>query len=416
MSPLNPHASREPGDAPRLDFADIIQRLVDLGGSDLHVKAGNRPLIRIHGVLQWLDEDAPALLPSDTEELLHDLLPETKIAQFESDHEIDFSYTVRNLARFRVNAYLQRGTISIIFRVVPFNVRSIADLGLPPVIGELAEEERGIVLVTGATGSGKSATMAAMVRHINERMFKHIVCVEDPIEYVHVDQRSSVDQREVGSDTESFRTALRRVMRQDPDVIVIGEIRDEQTARTAMSAAETGHLVLGTLHTLDAPESINRLIDLFPADQERQVRSMLAGTVRGIVSQRLVPAIDEGSRVAVCEVLRATGRVHDMIMDSEQTARLTDVIAQGEYYEMQTFDQALYAAVKRGAVDLDEAVRHASKPADLKLLVATEGHLSTTMDDVERANGSPAGDEQEPDDAPSAASEAPAVASVPPPG
>ncbi len=366
------------------EFADALEGLLASGGSDLHLKAGNKPLVRIEGKLGWLDEDAPVLDPHHTEEVLHDLLPEARVAEFENKHEIDFAYAVPGMARFRVNAYKQRGAVSLVLRVVPQWVRSIPELGLPDVVRRLAEEERGIVLVTGTTGSGKSTTLAAMINQINEVACKHIVSVEDPIEYLHTDRKCSIDQREVGTDTDSFGTALRRVLRQDPDVILIGEMRDEETVRTALSAAETGHLVLSTLHTLDAVETVNRIVEFFLPHERQQVRATLAGCLKGIVSQRLVPAAEGDGRVPICEVLTTTGRVHDMVVDPEETGRLADVIAEGEYYGMQTFDQALYQALKAGSVAMEDALKAATQPHDLKLLVAAEGSRGTTMDDVAR--------------------------------
>ena len=242
---------------------------------------------------------------------------------------------------------------------------TIAQLGLPEVVRDLAEQPRGIVVVTGTTGSGKSTTLAAMVDHVNTTMARHIVTIEDPIEFLHADKRSVINQREIGSDTDSFERALRRVLRQDPDIILIGEMRDEETVRTALSAAETGHLVLSTLHTADAAETVNRIIDFFPPHQHRQVRSMLAGTLRGVISQRLVPAT-AGGRVAALEVLRTTGRIRDAIIDPDQTMRLTQMIAEGAYYGMQTFDQALFAHVKAGRVTRDDALAIASSPQDFK--------------------------------------------------
>ena len=238
-----------------------------------------------------------------------------------------------------------------------------------------------MLLVTGTTGSGKSTTLAAMIDHVNEHFAKHVVTIEDPIEFLHRDKRSAVNQREVGNDTASFTRALRRVLRQDPDVILIGEMRDEETVRTALSAAETGHLVLSTVHTIDAGETVNRIIDFFPPHHHGQVRSMLGGTLRGIVSQRLVRGRD-GGRVATCEVLRTTGRVRDAIVDPAQTSRLGDIVADGAYYGMQTFDQALLAHVKAGRVDEEEALRAATSPHDLKLLLASDGRRGTTMDDL----------------------------------
>ena len=270
----------------------------------------------------------------------------------------------------------------MVFRMVPHAIRSLEDLGLPDVIRRLAEEERGLILVNGTTGSGKSTTLAAIIEHINGIAYRHIVTIEDPIEYLHRDRKSAIDQREVGSDTASFATALRRVMRQDPDVILIGEMRDETTVRTALAAAETGHLVLSTVHALDAGETVNRILDFFPAAQHQQVRAMLAGTLKGIISQRLVPRADGCGRIAITEILTATGRVHDLIIDGERTGELADVIEQGGYYGMQTFDQALYNAVQTGDVTIDEAMHYAARPHDLKLLLATQGHLHTSMADV----------------------------------
>jgi len=251
-------------------------------------------------------------------------------------------------------------------------------------VRELADEERGIVLLTGTTGSGKSTTLAAMIDHMNYTTSKHIVTIEDPIEFVHTDKRSAINQREVGMDTASFKRALRRVLRQDPDVILVGEMRDEETVQTALSAAETGHLVLSTIHTVDATESINRMLDFFPPHQHAQARSMIAGTIKGVISQRLVPGAD-GGRVAVCEILRMTGRVRDMIIDPAQTGKLVEVITSGGYYGMQTFDQALFGHVKAGRVTFEDAMRVASSPHDFKLLMQADGRRGTTMDDVANA-------------------------------
>jgi len=241
------------------------------------------------------------------------------------------------------------------------------------------------VLRTGTTGSGKSTTLAAMIDHINSTMAKHVMTIEDPIEFLHNDKRSALNQREIGQDTESFKKALRRVLRQDPDVILIGEMRDEETVHTALSAAETGHLVFSTVHTVDAAETVNRLIDFFPPHMHQQVRAMLAGTLKGVVSQRLVPAAEGRGRVAVCEVLRMTGRVRDMIMDPEQTGQLNEIIREGGYYGMQTFDQALFGHLKAGRVMMEQAMIAASTPHDFKLLVAADGRRGTTMDDLTQA-------------------------------
>jgi twitching motility protein PilT len=366
------------------DVTGALRELVNKEGSDLHVKAGSAPLFRVNGELT-LDPRAGQLSPADTECALKTLLSdEAKLDEFAHEHEVDFAYEIEGVARFRVNAFQQRGLISMACRAIPHRVSSIEELSLPSVVTELAEEERGIVLLTGTTGSGKSTTLAAMIDHMNFTMSKHIVTIEDPIEFLHSDKRSAINQREVGMDTASFKRALRRVLRQDPDVILIGEMRDEETVQTALSAAETGHLVLSTIHTVDATESINRLLDFFPPHQHAQARSMIAGTIKGVISQRLVPGAD-GGRVAVCEILRTTGRVRDMITDPAQTGKLIEVIMSGGYYGMQTFDQALFGHVKAGRVTFEDAMRVSSHPHDFKLLMQADGRLGTTMDDVASA-------------------------------
>jgi twitching motility protein PilT len=365
-----------------LDINACLRHLVQVGGSDLHLKVPSPPLVRLDGELTPIP-GAERLTPQDTEHALFQMLEaKDKLEEFAEEREVDFAYAMESVGRFRVNAFHQRGSVSIVCRAIPFSIRTVDELALPPVIRELAEEERGIILVTGTTGSGKSTTLAAMIDHMNESFSKHIVTIEDPIEFLHRDKRSILNQREVGSDTHSFKRALRRVLRQDPDVILIGEMRDEETVHTALSAAETGHLVLSTVHTVDAPETINRIIDFFPPHMHQQVRAMLAGTLKGVVSQRLVRSTD-GGRVATCEVLRMTGRVRDMIMDPAQTGKLTEGIADGAYYGMQTFDQALFDHVKGGRVHVDEAVRAATSPHDFKLLLAADGRRGTTMDDLQ---------------------------------
>jgi twitching motility protein PilT len=359
------------------DLHEALRYVVRKEGSDLHLKVGSRPIARIHGQLQPIDE-YELLVQADTERVLHEMLSDPeKLSEFSRDHEVDFAYAVEGLARFRVNAFQQRGSISIVARVIPFAVRTIDELGLPPVMSELADEERGLILLTGTTGSGKSTTLAAMIDQINETKSRHIVTIEDPIEYLHTDRNSIINQREVGMDTESFRRAMRRVLRQDPDVILIGEMRDEETVRSALSAAETGHLVLSTVHTLDAAETVNRIIDFFPLHEQSQARAMLAGTLKGVVSQRLVQTPERDGRVAVCEILRMTGRVRDMIME-------------GEYYGMQTFDQALLSHYQAGRVSMEDALRVATSPHDFKLLVSAEGRTATSMDDiVDRSSAGP---------------------------
>ncbi len=366
------------------DVESALRELVAKEGSDLHLKAGSKPLFRVHGHLAP-DENAPVLDAQDTERAMRTIVTdEGKLEEFEREREVDFSFEIPDVARYRVNAFQQRGLISMACRAIPHRISTIEELVLPEVVRDLAEEERGIVLLTGTTGSGKSTTLAAMIDHMNTTMSKHVVTIEDPIEFVHEDKLSVINQREVGMDTASFQRALRRVLRQDPDVILVGEMRDEETVRTALSAAETGHLVLSTIHTVDAVESINRMLDFFPPHQHSQARSMIAGTIKGVISQRLVPSAS-GGRVAACEILRMTGRVRDMIVDPTQTGKLSEVISSGSYYGMQTFDQALFGHVKGGLVTFEEAIKVASSPHDFKLLMQADGKQGTTMADVAAA-------------------------------
>ena len=362
----------------------------DSGSSDLHVKVPSPPMVRTHGELAAIP-GAADLTPDDTEAALRHICKDPALlAEFERCGEADFSYSIPGVSRYRVNAFRQRGSVSIACRAIPFTIRSIEDLGLPPVIQTLAAEPRGIVRLTGTTGSGKSTTLAAMVDHINSTQARHIITLEDPIEYLHRDKTSIVNQREIGQDTESFGRAMRRVLRQDPDVILIGEMRDEETVRTALSAAETGHLVLSTLHTLDATETVNRIIDFFPPHLQQQARVMLSATLRGVVGQRLVKSARGAARVAVCEVLVATGRVQDLILNPQETGRLTEVIAEGEYYGMQTYDQALLHHVMAGNVDRDVAFEAASSPHDFKLMLEARGQRSSGIEQVMNEEPEPA--------------------------
>jgi twitching motility protein PilT len=364
------------------DIDQALMRVIETEGSDLHLKVPSKPVIRRHGTLEPIP-GSEALKPADTERVFHHMLQEeAKLEEFRSDREVDFSYGLPGVARFRVNAFVQRTSISLVCRAIPFQVKSVEELQLPPVINDLADEERGLVLLTGTTGSGKSTTLAAIIDRINSNYPKHIVTIEDPVEFLHRDKLSIINQREVGEDTTSFARALRRVLRQDPDVILIGEMRDEETVRTALSAAETGHLVLSTIHTVDASESVNRIIDFFPQVEQRQARAMLAGTLKGVVSQRLVQRPSGEGRVATCEILRMTGRVRDMILNQDETGKLPEVIAEGGYYGMQTFDQALLGHVQNGFVSMEEALKAATHPHDFKLLVSSGGQRSTSVESL----------------------------------
>jgi twitching motility protein PilT len=365
------------------DIDTALRTLIEREGSDLHIKVGAPPIARMHGELAHLEGYQP-LVPEDSEQAFRAMAEERSVNEFEADGEADFSYSIKGLARFRVNTFKQRGTISIVCRAIPFKIRSVEELGLPEVVTSLAEESRGIILVTGTTGSGKSTTLAAMIDHINETRARHIITLEDPIEYLHADKRSIVNQREVGSDTVGFGRAMRRVLRQDPDVILIGEMRDEETVRTALSAAETGHLVLSTLHTLDAPETINRILDFFPPHLQQQARVMLATTLAGVISQRLVPGLS-GGRVPVAEILVATGRIKDLILSPEETGKISEAIAEGSYYGMQTFDQDLLGHVSAGRISEEVAYETATSPHDFKLMLAAGGQRASGIEQLSSA-------------------------------
>jgi twitching motility protein PilT len=364
------------------DIDKALRTLVEREGSDLHLKVGSPPIARMHGELVPL-EGFGALAAEDAQQALQHIAEQRSLDEFAEDGEADFSYAVPDLSRFRVNAFKQRGAISIVCRAIPFEIRSIEELGLPDVVRNLAEEQRGIVLVTGTTGSGKSTTLAAMIDHINRTRANHIVTLEDPIEYLHEDKTSIVNQREVGADTKSFGRAMRRVLRQDPDVILIGEMRDEETVRTALSAAETGHLVFSTVHTLDATETVNRIIDFFPPHLQHQARVMLASTLRGAIAQRLVPDITGEGRVPASEILVVTGRVQDLILNPDETGKITEVIAEGEYYGMRTFDQSLLKYTMEGKIAEAVAMDYASSPHDFKLMLSSGGERASGIEQLQ---------------------------------
>jgi twitching motility protein PilT len=365
------------------DIDSALRTLVEREGSDLHIKVDSPPIARMHGELIPL-EGFGVLAAEDTQAAFQEIAEPRSLGEFEEDGEADFSYALEGVSRFRVNVFKQRGSISIVCRAIPFEIRSIDDLGLPDVVRSLAEEARGIVLVTGTTGSGKSTTLAAMIDHINRTRARHIITLEDPIEYLHADKTSIVNQREVGSDTKGFGRAMRRVLRQDPDVILIGEMRDEETVRTALSAAETGHLVLSTVHTLDATETINRIIDFFPPHLQQQARVMLAATLRGAIAQRLVPDITGEGRVPASEVLVVTGRVQDLILNPEDTGKITEVISEGEYYGMRTFDQSLLTYTMEGRISEETALDYASSPHDFKLMLAARGQRASGLEQLDQ--------------------------------
>jgi twitching motility protein PilT len=355
-----------------MNLDTILAEAVRLGASDVHLKLGRPPMVRIDGEIAPVP-GTEVLTEPDLETFLRTVTAPVphRYEQFNESGDADLAYAVEGLPRFRVNVLRQRGSISLVLRVIPKLVQGFADLGLPPAIERLAEEHRGLVLVTGATGSGKTTTLAAVVDHVNRTRQSHIVTIEDPIEILHDDRASIVNQREVGIDTESFGQALRRALRQDPDTILIGELRDAETAQTALQAAESGHLVLSTLHTIDAAETVSRIIEFFPEAKQAQIRSIMAGVLRGVVAQRLLPSV-QGGRVAVVELMITNARIADLIREGKPE-EITDAIAEGDYFGMQTFQQALIAAVVRGDVDQDVAANAASNRHDF--LVALEREL-----------------------------------------
>lgn len=345
--------------------------MVQREASDLHLKAGSPPIIRVNGELYEMDEEA--LAPEDMKEYAATLMNDKQIAIFSEQNEIDFAYGVKGVGRFRVNIFRQRGSISVAMRQVVGKIPSFEDLMLPPILKKIALEPRGMILVTGTTGSGKTTTLASMIDYINNHVRRHIVTIEDPIEILHRDNMSVINQREVGIDTRSYSTALRYILRQDPDVIFIGEMRDLETVRTAITAAQTGHLVLSTLHTIDVSETVNRIIDFFPLHQQKQVRILLAGALRGVVSQRLLPRANGEGRVPAVEIMIMTKRIRDLVLEPEHTHKLEEALREGDYYGMQTFDQSLLNLYKDGLVSLQDAALVASSPHDFKLMAQQAG-------------------------------------------
>ncbi len=352
-----------------MDVNELLRAAHEQGASDLHLKVGSYPILRVNGELTPLSSEK-RLGQEDTLKIAFAVMSPGQREIFKKRNDIDLAYSVPGLGRFRCNIFIQRGTVGLVFRVIPMRIPTIEELLLPDIIKKISAESRGLILVTGTTGSGKSTTLAAIIDNINTGKTDHIMTIEDPIEYLHRDKRSIVNQREIGSDTESFSKALRAALRQDPDVILVGEMRDFETIQTALTAAETGHLVLSTLHTIDATETINRIISVFPPYQHKQVRIQLASVLKAIISMRLVPKADGKGRVPAVEVLIATATIKDCILDPDKTKSITDVIAQGTiHYGMQTFDQSLFSLYKSGLITYEEALRRASNPDDFALKV-----------------------------------------------
>jgi twitching motility protein PilT len=355
-----------------LSIHDLLQMVHDRGASDLHLKAGRPPLLRLHGDILPV-EDQPVLEIEDVMGYVFAMINSGQRASLERDRELDFSFYLRGVARFRGNAFFQKGAVGAVFRLIPAKVPTLEDLGLAPILKEIVQRRQGFFLVTGPTGSGKTTTLAALLNHINETQPVHIVTLEDPIEYVFEDKKAVINQREIGTDTHDFAQGLRRALRQDPDVILIGELRDPETMTTAMNAAETGHLVLGTLHTNDAKQTIDRIIDTFPPEQQNQVRLQLAKCLLGVVAQRLVRRATGEGRIALQEIMINTPTVQKLIEDNKIGALGKAIEDSAEYYKMQSFNQALLAALARDQITLEEALSYSPNPNDLKIRLQTEG-------------------------------------------
>jgi twitching motility protein PilT len=358
-------------DTAAFSIDDLLEHMVALGASDLHVTTGSQPVIRLNGRLERIEE-FPRLTPEDTQRILYRILSTEQQKHLEINRQIDVSHSIPGLARFRVNVYFQRESLGAAFRMIPTDLKTLEDLGLPPQLHELAKKPRGLVLVTGPTGSGKSTTLAAVIDEINRTRDDHIMTIEDPIEFLHRHKRSLVNQREIGPDATSFGEALRGALRQDPDVILLGEMRDLETISTALTAAETGHLVFATLHTQDAPSTIDRLIDVFPAAQQEQVRVQIASTIQGVVTQTLVPTIDGSARVAACEILLPDDAVRNLIRQAK-VEQIYSVMQTGSNKGMQTLEQALVDLVSRGIITKEIAISRSSRPDQLLGLLQRSG-------------------------------------------
>ena len=360
-----------------MELNEMLTIAVKARGSDIHIKTGMPPVVRIDGKLRAIP-NAERLTADNVMTMALGIMNDRQQKQFDENYEVDLAYGVPGLGRFRVSVFAQRGTIAMVFRAIPFGIPSLESLNLPPILKKLSLEERGLILVTGTTGSGKSTTLAAMVDYINDNRTCNIITIEDPVEYLHRDRKSIISQREVGFDTASFGRALTSSLRQDPDVILVGEMRDFETIETALTAAETGHLVMSTLHTIDAAETINRIISVFPPYHQRQVRMQLSGILKGVISQRLVPRADGKGRVPAVEIMINTARIRDCIDDKEKTKQIPEAIAQGyTTYGMQSFDQSLMQLYTNKLITYEEALRQSSNPDDFALKVSG---ISSTSD------------------------------------
>ena len=370
------HNPRTLGCVDKADLDRLLNQLAELDGSDLHIKAGAPPRMRIAGALRTMDNEA-SFTAEETLAIAEAIMKPSVFETFTEYREADFAYGLLGTGRFRVNAYYQRSSVALAMRRVKGTAATVSELGLPEVVTRLAEEMRGLVLVTGPTGSGKTTTLASMIDHINHTRSCHVVTIEDPVEYLHTDDMAAIDQREVGFDTNSFASAMRVMLRQDPDVILIGEMRDPETVSAALTAAETGHLVFSTLHTINATETINRIVDFFPPHQQQQTRVSLAGSLKGIICQRLIPTADGKGRVPALELLVVNGRIQQAIIDPLLTGDIESIVADGEYYGMLTFDQSLVTLVGNGTISLAEAMGTATNSHDLKVMLERKGILQT---------------------------------------
>jgi twitching motility protein PilT len=373
-----------PANAAGFNFKAVLQRMIQQNASDLHLKVGRPPVLRINGDLSTLD--VPPLRPEDLKVLAEQIMTPKQVKEFAENKEADFAIGVPGIGRFRVNVYQQRGTIAYALRAVPYQVKTVTELNLPAVVEQVAMKPRGLVLVTGVTGSGMSTALAAMIQHINEKRHANVITIEDPIEFLHRDNKSSINQREVGADTGSFSVALRRVLRQDPDVILIGEIRDLETLEVALKAADTGHLVFSTLHTTDATQTINRVISFYAPHQQAEVRFTLASALSAVISLRLVPRADGKGRVPAVEILVNTAAVSDQIRDMTKSLNIPDLIKEGTVqYGMQTFDQSLMQWHKKKVISFEQAMFYASNPSEFALRVqGVEASSDTSWDDFQR--------------------------------
>jgi twitching motility protein PilT len=374
-----------PEDDLQVPVPELLGKLLEMNGSDLHLTAGTPPTVRVHGELERL-ADYPPLSPRALQGMIYAILPQKMRERFEQELELDMSYSLPGRARFRVNVYMQRDAVGAVFRVIPFEIKSLDDLGLPPVAADLARFPRGFVVVTGPTGSGKSTTLAGMVDVVNRERAGHIMTVEDPIEFLHKHKACVVNQREIGADTHSFASALKHVLRQDPDVILVGEMRDLETISTAITAAETGHLVFATLHTQDAPQTIDRIIDVFPPHQQQQTRVQLSTTLQGVITQQLVPTTDGRGRVVAAEVMVATPGIRNLIREGK-VHQIYSAMQAGGRYGMQTMDMSLASHVKAGRVTQQMAFERCHDPEELQRLIGSAAGLSAF------AGGSAMGDD-----------------------